>query len=117
MKREQQIAGFIAQCVRRCAESVLVWMAATIVLVLGRVNAFDTWFPFNSDEAQAGANVVRMLRDPMPWRSVDGGSNGPANFYVLMFPYVFGQPISLYWERVIGVALVSATLVCLYWVA
>jgi len=96
------------------AEASLVYAVVFGILLLGRLDTLSIWYPLNPDEAQAAANALRLLRDPMPWRSVNGGSNGPINFYVLMVPFAFGQPISFYWVRVIGLAFVAGSFLCMY---
>lgn len=102
------------QRTRVLAEASLVYAIVLGILLLGRLDTLSIWYPLNPDEAQAAANALRLLRDPMPWRSVNGGSNGPINFYVLMVPFAFDQAISFYWVRFIGLALAAASFVCMY---
>lgn len=39
---------------------------------------------FNPDESQLAAGAITLIHDPVFWRSVDGTTSGPLNFYVLV---------------------------------
>ena len=39
---------------------------------------------FNPDESQLAAGALTLLHDPVYWRSVDGTTSGPINFYALV---------------------------------
>ena len=39
---------------------------------------------FNPDESQLIAGTITLAHDPVFWRSVDGTTSGPLNFYVLL---------------------------------
>jgi hypothetical protein len=47
----------------------------------------------NPDESQFLAGAIRLLHDPVFWRSVDGGTSGPLNFYALLLPHFLGFPL------------------------
>lgn len=44
------------------------------------------WVPhqFNPDESQLIAGAITLMHDPMFWRSVDGGTAGPLDFFPLL---------------------------------
>ena len=47
----------------------------------------------NPDEGQFLAGARRLLFDPVFWRSVDGNTSGPLNFYALLVPRIIGLPL------------------------
>ena len=49
--------------------------------------------PLNPDESQFLAGARRLLFDPVFWRSVDGNTSGPLNFYALLVPRIIGFPL------------------------
>src|SRR4051794_23955123 len=44
---------------------------------------------YNPDESQLIAGAITLRIDPVPWRSVDGFTSGPLNFYPLLLPRLF----------------------------
>lgn len=46
----------------------------------------------NIDEAQTLAHALTLIRNPMPWTSVDFTTNGPLNAYVFFLPHWLGFP-------------------------
>lgn len=69
----------------------------------------------NSDEAQFTAGAIKLLKDPVFWRAVDTGSSGPLNVYPLTLPAFFGFRIEYASSRVIGLIMIIAAIVCLYY--
>jgi hypothetical protein len=76
-----------------------------LVLLAGRWPTFFVHDTLNNDEAQAVAQAITALHDPIPWRSFDGNTCGPLNTYILTLPAAFGVPISFFSSRVISVLL------------
>jgi hypothetical protein len=70
--------------------------------------------PLNQDEAQALAQAITALHDPVPWRSFDGNTCGPLNTYVLMLPALFGVHLSFLTTRFIALALEFGSIASLY---
>lgn len=71
------------------------------------------WVPHqqNPDESQLIAGAITLIHDPIFWRSVDGGTAGPFDFFPLL-PAAWGDGTTSYAiARVIAVAVVFATLV------
>ena len=53
------------------------------LLVAGRWPTFLINREFNPDESQMFAGARALLADPVYWRSVEGGTSGPLNFFIL----------------------------------
>jgi len=64
----------------------------------------------NVDESQFLAQVMRYLIDPIPWRSVDGGSSGPLNTWVLMWAPLLGFKIDYFAARITSLLCIWATI-------
>ncbi|MBC7367401.1 MAG: hypothetical protein H7343_11430 [Undibacterium sp.] len=70
------------------------------------------WVPHqqNPDESQLIAGAITLRYDPVFWRSVDGGTAGPLDFYPLL-PAAWGDGIASYpIARLIGLATVLGTI-------
>lgn len=67
------------------------------------------------DEAQFIAGAIKLLKDAVFWRAVDAGSSGPLNVYPLTLPAFFGFRIEYASSRVIGLIMIIAAIVCLYY--
>ncbi len=65
---------------------------------------------FNADESQLIAGAMTLAHDPVFWRSVDGGSSGPLNFYFLVPWHWLGAPLGYFSVRLIGLLLVGGAL-------
>ena len=61
-------------------------MAAALLLLLAAWRWPPLFSPieFNPDENQMIAGALTLFHDPVFWRSVDGTTSGPLNFYALM---------------------------------
>lgn len=68
----------------------------------------------NPDEAQQIAGAITLAHEPAFWRSVDGATAGPLNFYVLLLPHLFGAPLDFFFARLMGLVLVGGSLVILH---
>ncbi|MDI1320099.1 MAG: hypothetical protein PSW75_07895, partial [bacterium] len=54
---------------------------------------------YNPDESQLLAGALTLVRDPVFWRSVDGGSSGPLNYYLLVPWHWVGAPLDYFTAR------------------
>ncbi|MES1194477.1 MAG: hypothetical protein ABUL65_01195, partial [Opitutus sp.] len=54
---------------------------------------------FNPDESQLIAGALTLTHDPVFWRSVDGGSSGPLNYYLLVPWHWVGLPLDYFTAR------------------
>jgi hypothetical protein len=70
--------------------------------------------PLNPDEGQMIAGAMKLALDPVSWRSVDTTSSGPLNSMVLMWPYLFGKPVTFASARLTGLALIVAAWFFIY---
>lgn len=69
---------------------------------------------YNPDESQFIAGAMTLARDPVFWRSVDGGTAGPLNFYALLPLHWAGLPLDYFSARLNALLLTwAALLVCL----
>ncbi|HTV74173.1 MAG TPA: hypothetical protein VME66_10750 [Candidatus Acidoferrales bacterium] len=96
----------------------LLFMAfALLVIVGGRWPTFFVRDPLNQDEAQALAQAITALHNPIPWLEFDGNTCGPLNTYVLTLPALFGQHLTFLSTRIITILLEFGATVALYFCA
>ncbi|MEO6003882.1 MAG: hypothetical protein ABIZ04_05040 [Opitutus sp.] len=69
---------------------------------------------FDPDESQIIAGSITLTHDPVFWRSVDGTTSGPLNFYALLPIQWLGAPINYFTTRLVGLFLVWVALVACY---
>jgi len=72
------------------------------------------WVPHqqNPDESQLIAGAITLRHDPVFWRSVDGVTAGPLDFYPLL-PAAWGDGMASYAiARLIGLATLFLTILC-----
>jgi hypothetical protein len=67
----------------------------------------------NPDESQAIAGALTLALDPVFFRSVDGTTAGPLNFYALLALPALGLPPGFFSARLTGLLLVWGTLLAL----
>lgn len=68
----------------------------------------------NPDESQMIAGAMKLARDPVFWRAVDGGSSGPLNYYLLLPWHWVGAPLDYFTARLTGLLLIwGALFICL----
>jgi hypothetical protein len=69
---------------------------------------------YNPDESQLIAGAITLSHDPVFWRSVDGTTSGPLNFYLLV-PYAWlGLPLDYFTARLMGLLLAGGALVLVH---
>ena len=95
------------------------WTAAFFALAAAALFAarWPTLFvrdPLNQDEAQALAQAITALHDPVPWLGFDGNTCGPLNTYVLMLPALLGLHLTFLGARVVALALELGAIGSLY---
>lgn len=66
----------------------------------------------NPDESQFISGAITLAHDPVFWRSVDGSTSGPLNFYVLLPLHWLGLSLDYFTARLIGLLLVGGALYC-----
>jgi len=69
----------------------------------------------NVDESQVLAQAMRFGIDPVPWRSVVGGSSGPLNTWIVMWAPLVGLPYSYLPARITSLACILVTLYATAW--
>jgi hypothetical protein len=83
----------------------LWWGLCAAVLFCFRWRLVLAPFEFNPDEAHLIAGAMTLRHDPVFWRSVDGITAGPLDFYALL-PAAFATGLASFTiERLIGLAL------------
>jgi hypothetical protein len=87
---------------------------AAFALLAARWPTFFVRDALNEDEAQALAQAITALHDPIPWLSFDGNTCGPLNTYILMLPALFGAHVSFLSTRAIAVLLEFGSAAALY---
>lgn len=99
-------------------QNFLRWfpVVSLIVLVILRVPTILVNAPLNPDEAQSVAAAMKLYYNMNTWLSVDIGSNGPVNSYLLMWPFLFGADTGFAAARITAVFLLGSTWL-LFWIA
>jgi hypothetical protein len=76
-------------------------------------------FDLNPDESWMLAGAITLRHDPVFWRSVDGITSGPLNFYALLPLSLLGVPLNYLGARLTALLMVwgalSATYATLRW--
>ena len=97
---------------RRTVTTFLVLLA--VALPVWRIRSLLYNGEINVDESQILAQALKYLSDPMPWRSVVGGSSGPLNTWVLLWAPLLGIKLGYLAARITGLictfALLSGTI-------
>lgn len=65
---------------------------------------------FNPDESQLIAGALTLAHDPVFWRSVDGNTAGPLDFYVLLPLHWLDLPLDYFTARLTGLLIVWGAL-------
>lgn len=89
-------------------------LGGAALMFAGRLPAIVLPIRMNPDEAQLGANALRVLHHGSGWGSLDSSSSGPLNSLVLIWPTLFGQGISLVSVRLTAWMAVSLVFVFSY---
>lgn len=97
----------------------LVLLAIALTVWRWRSLSYDG--EINVDESQILAQALRYKLDPIPWRSVDGGSGGPLYTWALFWAPLFGLKFGYlparitgllcYWLTCAGLSLTASRLV------
>src|SRR3954470_24047703 len=101
------LVGWIANAPRRDPATKTQSRRQEILFALLVLGVLLAWrWPFllsadeyNPDESQLIAGAITLRIDPVPWRSVDGFTSGPLNFYPLLVPRLFGLPLDYFTAR------------------
>lgn len=80
-----------------------------------RLPVVSTNHYFDVDEPDLTALAINATFDPVPWRSFDGATAGPMDVYVLAVPAVFRIPLSIASTHVMGLLLLFATAIAIFW--
>lgn len=68
----------------------------------------------NPDESWMLAGALTLRHDPVFWRSVDGITSGPLNFYALLPLNLLGVPLDYFGARLTGLLMVGGALAATY---
>jgi hypothetical protein len=82
------------------------FMIFAIALTAWRWRSLTYAGEINVDESQLLAQLLRYKLDPVPWRSVDGGSSGPLNTWVVLWAPFFGVKIGYLAARLTSLACI-----------
>jgi len=93
------------------------WGVLTIALPVWRLWPLLYNGELNVDESQVLAQAMRFGIDPVPWRSVVGGSSGPLNTWIVMWAPLVGLPYSYLPARITSLACILVTLYATAWTA
>lgn len=115
------LTGWIAAGLRAAARErklpLADWIFAPLLLVFLLAWRWPYFFcaaEYNPDESQFVAGAMALARDPVFWRSVDGVTSGPLDFYALLPLHWLGLPLDYFGARITAVVLTWGTLLLLY---
>ena len=89
----------------------------SVTLVMAIVWARLPWIvagQLNVDEGMLLAGARRLVYDPVFWRSVDGCTSGPLNYYSLLLPRLLGLPFDFATTHLMNALCFGSVLVLLY---
>ena len=90
------------------------WKWGLVILLVLIAGRWPTWFvthELNPDESELIAGAITLRHDPVFWRSVNGGTAGPLDFYAL-FPVGWIHGADDYFSaRVTALCLIAAALI------
>src|SRR5450432_35718 len=92
----------------------------SLVLILSVVWIRLPWLvagQLNVDEGMLLAGARRLVYDPVFWRSVDGCTSGPLNYYSLLLPHFFGLPFDFATTHLMNALCFGTLLMFLYLIA
>ncbi len=96
------------------SQGVAFLLALAVTVVLFRLPGILTDRILNSDECGLMVGGWSVLRDPVPWRGVDGITSGPLVFYIFTAAFWIGLPVKLMTARILMVALTLILVGCTY---
>ena len=91
-----------------------VFIVLAFFLVSARWGSINSLSAINPDEAQFGANALRVISNGFGWASSDTGSSGPLNVLPLLLPTLFGFEPSLVSGRIVAALLIAISLFLTY---
>lgn len=86
------------------------WLLVAAVLLSFRWPLLGVPHQMNPDESQLIAGAITLRHDPVFWRSVDGGTAGPVDYYPLLPAAWVDGPASYRIARVIGLIAIFGAL-------
>ena len=106
-------------CFKKGGVSNSQWLRIFVCFVLVLAAALPVWRlrsleyngEINVDESSILAQAMRYMDDPIPWRSVNGGSGGPLNTWVLFWAPLVGAKLTYLVARVTGLVCTLLTIV------
>lgn len=106
------IAAFLAASGRVSDRRATLMMLSSIVLLLAAGRWPSVFMPgwLNPDESMMLAQALKFTDDPMPWRSMDPGTGGPMNSYLLLPLHWLGMEIGYPLARMTAIACLAAYL-------
>lgn len=67
--------------------------------------------PLNPDESGRVVEAMKLFGDDViPWRSIDTGTSGPLNAYILILPALLGLPLDYATARIVGLLCTFGTI-------
>jgi hypothetical protein len=69
----------------------------------------------NPDESFLIAGAMKLLKDPVVWRSIETGTTGPLNLYSLLISSLLGLRLEYASARMVGLFLIVVSSICLFY--
>lgn len=89
-------------------------LAILALLAAGRWPCLAVGMELNADETQMLAGAITLQHDPIFWRSVDGNTAGPLNFYILLPAVLLNGPTGYLAARLTTLILLWGALCLLH---
>src|SRR5258708_1356762 len=99
---------------KRGPVDAVFWAGVAVVLSAWRWPFLLAAGHFNPDESQLIAGAITLKRDWVFWRSVDGATAGPLDFFALWPLHFLGVPLDFFGARLTALVLIWGTIVACY---
>ena len=95
-------------------KDVIFIISLIILIIVGRWTELLDHSIVGPDEELFIAAATKLVVDPFFWKSIDTGSSGPLNIFVLLIPKIFGFKIEYASARIIGLICILISTISLY---
>ncbi len=95
------------------------WLYGLLLILTLFIIRLPAFLPgsMNPDESMFLAGAMKLRHDPVFWRSLDGNTSGPLNFFPLTLLNVLGLSFDYATARLLNVICIGAALAIVYYIA
>ncbi len=95
------------------------WLYCLLLICALFIVRLPTFLPnsMNPDEGMFVAGAMKLRYDPVFWRSLDGATSGPLNYYPLTLLNILGLPLDFATARLLNVICIGGAIAVVYRIA